>query len=101
MTVTQSELSKLGYRTGIDGSIWLPRRGPVPQVPTGYVKDEMNPYKFWKVIPECSKRTIETKIKTSCGCKKIIWKCGDKVITRKDCETCVLDAGTSVEGLVS
>jgi len=75
-------------RTLANGDIVFPERGALPPEQEGYIRDAGYPRLFHKNYLPCSKRK-ETSIKTKCcNSTVIVQKCGDKVVTPKQCEEC-------------
>lgn len=80
--------SSVTFRPGVNGGLWVPRRGTPPPTPVGYEPSPKNPFFFYKILFPCDKLKVSETFKPGCGCKIVEWKCDDKITTRQLCEGC-------------
>lgn len=70
------------------GDIFFPRRGSIPECPTGYVRDAGDPWLFHPVLNGCKYRS--DKVDKACNCgKMVLWCTRDNIqIVRSRCVSC-------------
>lgn len=76
------------YRIAGDGSIWFPNRGKPPAVPKGFYRSKEDPFVMKPYIPECDKRSQETRKRDCCPGTFIVWYCDGQRINLVQCLKC-------------
>lgn len=73
-----------------NGILAAPKKGPAPMPPPNYRVDPNDPYVFYPIIPECSKRLCIMIHDQKCRCDTPAYFCGKERRIEKypDCFNC-------------